>query len=354
MYSPGTRWRRDAGKGWGEGAGSFGVEWRGSVRRGFTLVEVLVTCAILSLVGILTFTIVSQATSLWSGRRASVVAFEGARAGFEYLTRHLEQATLGTYWDYDDPQNPKRYQRRSELHFLIGNAAAITGNEANVTRAIFFQAPLGFTGQRGDGMPKDYRPLQDILNAVGFYVHFGPQEHLPGFVQNMVPERYRFRLMHFREPSEKLSLYARRKADGSPELSWLRDNLAAHSLPITENVVALVFRAKYPDGAAEAEAYEYDSANESHSATHHQLPPVVTVTMVVIDEASAARLQAHYGSTPPDLQIDDLFDGSGKIPSGRYDSDLQRLEEKLKECSVPLNYRIFSADVALRGARWSR
>jgi uncharacterized protein (TIGR02599 family) len=317
-------------------------------------VEVLVTCVILSLVGVLTFTIVSQATSLWSGRRASVTAFEGARAGFEYLTRHLEQATLGTYWDYDDPEKPTRYQRRSELHFLMGNAAALTGSVQNVGQAIFFQAPLGFTSQRSEGGARDYRSLHDMLNAVGFYVHFGPQVNLPDFLQNVLPERYRFRLMHFREPSEKLSLYAIRQADGSPDLSWVRDNLAAHSLPIAENVVALIFRVKYPEGAGEAEAFAYDSAGESNPATHHQLPPVVTVTMAVIDEASASRLQARFGSERPDLQIDDLFDESGKIPSGKYDSDLRLLEETLRECSVPLNYRIFSADVALRGARWSR
>ncbi len=307
------------------------------------------------MIGALTFAIVNQASAVWMRSRASLVAFEGARVGFEYLTRQLQQATLGTYWDYDDPQQPTRYQRRSELHFLMGNAGTITGAGNALSQAVFFQAPLGFTRQRGESGGKDYRPLRSILSAVGFYVQFGSQQDLPPFLKDTLPERYRFRLMYFREPSEKLSLYAERNTDGSPSPSWLRGNLEEYSSPIAENVVALIFRAKYPNGSqGTAESYQYDSAFKDGSATYNQLPPVITITMVVIDEASAVRLQALNGSSLPDLKIDSLFSESGEIPDGKYKSDLQVLEERLQQSSIPLNYRIFSADVAVRGAKWSR
>jgi uncharacterized protein (TIGR02599 family) len=97
----------------------------------------------------------------------------------------------------------------------------------------------------------------------------------------------------------------------------------------------------------------------------NQLPPVVQIAMIAIDEASAQRLETlNPGQT--DLGLPDLFtstSGAGgkmftdstKLTSSSTPpvvGDLEQLEQKLVQ--KKLSYRIFSSNVALKGAKWSR
>ncbi len=82
---------------------------------------------------------------------------------------------------------------------------------------------------------------------------------------------------------------------------------------LAENIVALVFIPKLPPkedetGGLLAPNYSYDSTvnkpDEPNINPKNQLPPVVGVVMVAIDEESAAKLAAK-GVT--DLGVKDLF-----------------------------------------------
>ena len=81
---------------------------------GFTLVEVLVSMAVLALILGLLLGITSHTQKTWLRSQANGEQFQSARAGFERLSRHLSQAILNTYWDYERDQTtgfPTRYIR---------------------------------------------------------------------------------------------------------------------------------------------------------------------------------------------------------------------------------------------------
>jgi uncharacterized protein (TIGR02599 family) len=95
----------------------------------------------------------------------------------------------------------------------------------------------------------------------------------------------------------------------------------------------------------------------------HQLPPIVSVTMVAIDERSAERLcdsnhlpQGGSGSaTQSDammgLSYSGLFHNSANL-EGANTGDLWSLEQMLVQQKV--TYRVFTTNVTIRGAKWSR
>ncbi|MEI6399173.1 MAG: hypothetical protein WCO71_10415, partial [Pseudomonadota bacterium] len=131
-------------------------------RRAFTLVELVVSCALIVAILGLLLTLVDQTRRVVSSTTARVAQFQAARAGFDAMTRNLSQATLNTYWDLDlDPAtgNPNGYRRQSDLHFVIRKAAQTLpenqffgatdteGKDETIypTHTIFFQAPIGNT-----------------------------------------------------------------------------------------------------------------------------------------------------------------------------------------------------------------
>ena len=76
--------------------------------------------------------------------------------------------------------------------------------------------------------------------------------------------------------------------------------------------------------------------------------------MVAVDEASYNRVQAG-SSSMPDFGLNDLFKTVGDTadPSVTgYAADLRKLQDKLK--AEGLNYRIFTTNVSLKTAKWSR
>ena len=91
----------------------------------------------------------------------------------------------------------------------------------------------------------------------------------------------------------------------------------------------------------------------------NQLPPIVTVAMLAIDERSAQRWATINGTAMPDLDTaENLFTDSTKLfddpttTDTAGDGDLDKLQTFLTK--QKLTYRLFSANVAIRGAKWSR
>lgn len=378
--------------------------------KGFTLTELLVAVAVfLIIVGIvLQFT--EQTGRIWRGATAKIQAFQEARAGFDAATRLLSQAMLNTYFDYYDSDNkprsritegltdsqgraaleafvPVTYDRVSELHFISGQAGTLLQGVplTTQTHAVFFQAPRGYSDS------DSYEGLDNALNASGYFLQFDDgAASVPDFIKNApgFQPRYRFRMMEMTQATENLGVYSDPSQNG-----WFVDSAAASSRVIAENVIALVLLPKLADrqddpagagkGVSLAPRYNYNSRIPLNAASdpdwpdfppdrftahptggastpatrHHQLPPLVHMVMVVIDEASAARLQGDSQTVPPaiDLSKTNLFTDASKLKE-----DIQAVEDicnakpgNLTGNTQKLTYRVFSTDIIMRQAKWS-
>ena len=333
----------------------------------FSLVELLVASALLlTIVGILV-TMVNMTTFLWNSTTGGVQDFQRARQAFDILTTRLSQATLNTYWDYRHDANgdPVEYVRQSELRFINDQAATLTGTTTSIHpgKAVFFQAPGGTCLSGSLALP-------GALSTWGYFVEYGSDSsYLPDFFAGKIPERYRFRLIELMEPSDQLTIYNYTSGivNNQPKnltytgWEWFTTPLAAvpsRKRIVAENVVALVLLPKLSPNENTpgntlpllAPKYKYDSSPLAVSGTNalldptNQLPPLVDVSMIVVDERSVARQS--WTSTPPDLGFDKLF-----LDATQQAYDLNTLEAGLRK--LGLHPRRFTVTVAIRGAKWS-
>ncbi len=325
-------------------------------RRGFTLVELLVSMSILSVMLLMLSQLLSQVQQTWNYSEGRVSQFREARVAFDIITKNLSQATLNTYWDYEygDDNMVESYKRQSELHFLTVEGKSLGGTSAGeiTGHAIFFQAPLGFSNA--------YRNLNNLFNARGYYLLFGDDRRFkPSIVQS--EPKYRFRLMEYRPPSEENFIYIdgdeERQADKPVKYTeWFRHDLDKFSIPLAENVVGLIIsprdtleetgEARRDTYSRIARDYVFDSNEHTDPRFVQQVPPLVRVTMVVIDEPAAIRLEAEGGNSMPVLVPNNLF-----RDTSRFDDDVELLKEQLSERNI--NHKVFSTMVALRSSKWS-
>jgi uncharacterized protein (TIGR02599 family) len=353
---------------------------------------------------------------IWQSSTSRIQTFQEARAGFEAMTRKLSQATLNTYYDYYNASDiprcqvtgtanlaafvPTTYDRYSEMQFISGQANAFalqssTGGILTQTHAVFFQAPLGYS--------VSYQLIDNAINACGYFLQFGPADTVPPPVldaqqaTNSYKPRYRFRLMEMTQPTEQLAVYS----GGYTGSSWFVQNAAKNnnSRVIAENVIALVLLPKLPNsqddpnnpvghGASLAPNYNYNSrvplgaaapdpgwpgasppfpgdsftayslvGGTSGGTRHAQIPPMMHLVMIAIDEISAARLQGGSTTVPPgiDLTKTTLFTDATMMAQ-----DIQSVEDICNAKAgnptnnkVRLTYRVFSSDIIMRDAKWS-
>jgi uncharacterized protein (TIGR02599 family) len=110
--------------------------------------------------------------------------------------------------------------------------------------------------------------------------------------------------------------------------------------------------------------YSYDTRRdtvETNTAPYqqleqNQLPPMMQVTMVAIDEPSAIRLAAKYGTASPNLIVNaGNYGPNTSTPlftqTANYAADLQQLTAYL--ASIHVNYRVFTAQVPMFNAKWT-
>lgn len=356
-------------------------------------------------VGVLMLILVQTTTStsnLWRGTTDKIKSFQNARSAFESITQTLSQATLNTYYEYYNASGsryagqasfvPAIIDRASELHFVsapsskllagINRAGTVPGSYSSLSpgHAIFFQSPLGYSRDPDASVAN----LDNMLNSIGYFVEFGSdQDFLPSFLSSSVKPRYRYRLMQLLQPSEEMAVYKENwlgRANGT-KASWFSTPLG---LPLTgtggvrpasvlgDNILFLVLRPKRSDKEFDAANpkpqpiapdYTYDSrplatilpSQYPNFPSRHQLPPIVAVTLVAIDEASAVRLENRFGTTPPlqALGLNNLFQSEAdtNVPS-QYHIDLENLKSVLTENKV--NFRIFETEVMLRSSKWTK
>jgi uncharacterized protein (TIGR02599 family) len=387
----------------------FSVRKRSALARlpgAFTLVEMMVSLAVLTIMMLVLAQITSSTSKIWQGTNDKISAFQNARAAFETMTQTLSQATLNTYYDYFDSNGarntpamsaaaaalytPSMYDRYSELHFISGPAKTLlqgvtridsTGSSSYPAitsgHAIFFQAPLGYTKEN------DAKNLDNTLNAVGYFVEFGTdKDFMPPLISSKVSPRYRYRLVQLMQPAEKLSVYSENwgsRTKGT-KANWFKTPMdlqiaAADPRPtqiLADNIIMMIIRPKYsdleyanasPKPTPIASNYIYDSqpkavippAQIPTYPTRYQLPPLVGVTLVAIDETSAIRLQDKYQTKAPLVEwgLTTLFQTTAdtNLPAD-YEKDLETLKDKL--VAEKVNYRIFDTELIIRSSKWTQ
>jgi uncharacterized protein (TIGR02599 family) len=357
---------------------------------GFTFVELLASSTLIVLLMLVLVSMTDATTKTWQYTNRKIEQFQSARVGFESMTRRLSQATLNTYWEVETQTTgngagattvPRSYVRRSELRFISGPMSALMGRDQGCpTHGTFFQAPIGFAENR----PR-YGGLTNLLNTWGYFVEVGEEgAPVPTPLVKEVKPKWRSRLKEFMEPSERLGVY-RGTVDadtgfvvpmtGGVNRTWFQDSMTAATRPVrtlAENVVALVLLPQLSSGDVAAQSgkvlapgYLYDSTAEDPDEDinpHHQLPPIVQVIMVAIDEDSARRLNERApGSLDFGLDLSQLFKDPTLLLQGGASGggggatalgDLEKLESILTAKKV--NYRIFNSNVIIRGAKWGR
>lgn len=329
---------------------------------GFNLVELMVSITLLALLSLLLAAVVNSTTKTTQYTTGKLEQFRNARNAFDFMTRRLSQTTLNTYLDYDYPNGnsslpPNSYARQSDLRFLSGNAESLLGSSVKrPTHAIFFQSPLGYVDDTGN-----FGGLQSLINTCGYYLEFNKDTKADflSALKNPPQDRYRYRLMEFLEPANKLALYGFTSGNKSyVGRDWFLQKMNLSSPPVhvlAENIIALVLLPRMStlqdsSGTKLAPNYLYDSSTTSSSDpavnSKNQLPPVLMVTLVAIDEVSAKRMA--NGSSPPgfDSMLQTLF-----TDASQYASDLNTLQTTLGNQKI--NHRIFTGNISLRSSRWT-
>ena len=331
---------------------------------GFTLIEMLVSIVILGMIMAIILSMTQQTSNLWKNTSGKIEGFRNVRNVFDAMTRIIGQATLNTYYDYQDASGnwvggasstaPATYARRSDLHFICGQGNTLLGTSSTltpVTHAVFFQSPLGWS--------TTYTAQQRLLNACGFYVAYGPDPNVPSFLSGLAP-RYRYRLMEFLQPSEKLQVY--QTATGN---TWFTQPISgsydtASNYVLAENVIALVIWPKLSGGDQTIAGttglttdYTYDTRKAGVTSTN-QLPPVVQVSIVTIDEASAI----HLGNTssPPNAAVGltpTIFTSSTYPSAGQNQLQIDLAQMETTLTASHLNFRVYQTEVAIGGAKWT-
>ncbi len=332
-------------------------------RLAFTLIELLAAMAVLIVLLGIIVAVTNSVSATMRRATAGIDALAGARAGFDTLNRSLSQATLNTYWEYDNPLAPTVYLRQSDLQFLVRP-------NGNYGQQIFFAAPETYSADAG------LRSTRGLLNACSAFVSYGSSAPFqPSAVGNA---KFRYRLMFGIQPTEQLSIFNKPiRAAGQAEsayraavqgywdsAAWTTPINATSTTglvsPLAENVIALIVwprlsSAEDPSGEelTPSGKFLYDSQDDALQVpqiiTANQLPPLIQVTMIAISEGSAARLDTGTSSPPADIESA----LTGKFTNvADYQQDLEDVTKALADKKI--EFKIFTTAVPLRESKWSR
>ncbi len=195
-------------------------------RQGFTLVELLVSTALIASIMVMLLSTVDQTHRVWKRQQTKTAQFQAARSAFEIVARRLSQATLNTYWKAHESdllvENANfRFRRQSDLQFVSGPTKRFFSKLQNMNvpvdenypgHALFFTAPIGYTATLDNDKLRKFRMLDSSLAAFGYFVEFGDDPSLPNALRQgnpPYPSQFRYRLMEMTVPTEKFNIHAR-------------------------------------------------------------------------------------------------------------------------------------------------
>jgi uncharacterized protein (TIGR02599 family) len=319
--------------------------------RGFTLLEVLITLAILLVILVAVMQFMTDVDQGW--KSAAADPFAEAQDAFETMAKNLASATLAPYQDYADSSGafrtsaafvPDHLARRSDLDFVCGPGAGANGLLKSSGRTtsgsgVFFLAPNGYTQTYA------HTGMEHLLNAMGYFVEFGDDDDAPGFVL-LQTHSWRWRLKQILQPAESLQIFAT-----ATSADWIQRVVPpGASIPVlAENVVTLIVlpeRAAGDSGTALAPVFSYDSRDAGDPLMLHQLPPRLWLVLVAIDPTTAQRLADQNGSNPPQLVSAKLFQQAAQL-----NGDLANLDNTLT--AQKISHRIFQREILLPSSTWS-
>lgn len=330
----------------------------------FTLVELLAATAVfIVLLGII-LAVTNSISATIRHATSGIEAQSASRTGFDLMNRYLSQATLNPYWDYDNPLAPTVYLRQSDLQFIIRQ----NKQKASYGQEVYFVTPEAYSKD------STLRATRGLMNACSAFVRFGSSKDFqPSGVGN---EKFRYRLMFGLQPTEDLSVFNKPARTSNQTESAYRAaiqqywNAAAWLTPISDsdskpavtplidNVIALIVwprlsSAEDATGQELTTDYSYNSQDNAMTIpqpiTANQLPPVVDITMIVISEASAARLDR--GSSTAPQEIESAL--AGKFTQvEKYQDDIAQVSKALSDNGI--EFKIFSTALPLRESKWSR
>ena len=185
--------------------------------------------------------------------------------------------------------------------------------------------------------------------------------------------------MEFRPPAESNQVFQDgqdERAAGEPQVfdQWYKQalgvgdgNFESHLNPLAENIIALIVspRDSLEDPTSTrgetfskiAPNYDYNSnyqdtggaAADEFSAYSQQVPPLVRLTVVAMDETSAVRNDNGAGEpTAIETALGGLF-----LKTEDYTRDVETLSSRLNADDTKVNHKVFSSLVMLRSAKWS-
>ena len=349
---------------------------------GLSLLELLIAMSIFSLVASLLIAALATTQETWARTRERIGQFREARTAFEIAGQRISAATVNPYWGYDDPEAPTEYQRQSELHFVTGPSEILLGSDPlSPGHSLFFQAPFGFGGSDAGslGGGEIYDGIENGMNAWGYYVEFNSDADedynmRPEFL-NQGPaerkERARFRLMEFRLPSEKLTLFEQDEkgrplfpnfSDKERIYEWFADSdrRKLNSYPVAENILVFGIRPRVPGLSPNefsiAPAYHYDSrlfqwrkeSSELTRTSRHQIPPVVDLFVVALEEPSFARYYDREGIAAVEALAEFVRQRFRKAEL--LEQDLEEVENHLN--GLGIQNRVFQTSIAIRAGKW--
>jgi uncharacterized protein (TIGR02599 family) len=342
-----------------------GESGRASPSAAFSLIELLISLAVLSVLVVLAASLIGAIQDVWKRSSARTEQFRSARQALETISSRLSQATLNPYWVVQTNSSGVRYERQSDLRFLTGQAPTLTAL-AQPGGALFFQAPTGYSANSTSR-------LDAALNTWGYFVEYGSDAGFrPAFLTTAgLPARNRFRLMEFLDPSDELqvfkntsgnSTYTGREWFSTPLTKLKTDGTPKNRRVLAENIVAVVVlpRLSSMEDSSVGQVdlspqFSYDSTSTNavpitdsrnklvQHIIRHQLPPIVDIAVVAIDEQSARRIT--WGSSPPVFGTN-LFQNSANM-----DADLEELRKNIT--AQGLSARVFRTSVPISAARWS-
>jgi len=302
----------------------------------------------------------------------------------------LGQTTLNPYLDYYDVNwnrrsssltnllafVPSHYGRASDLHFYSGPATNALGTPAGSQQGhgIFFFAPLGYSNNTAA-----YADVPSLLNAIGYYVEWGSDlNYRPALLGSSFPQKYRYRLIENILPTQNFTYYTAFTTSPSTYANymvWINTGLENNTSTsgkniLADNVIALIVRPEMSQQDATTvfgsganpwnltTNYLYDSrtlvgeqrpaisTSNPSALWYAQLPPLLRVVMVAVDEPSARRLTT--GTTPPAaFQLNSTWFQN----PANLDADLNSLSQQLSGAHV--SFQIFNQLIPIRGAEFS-
>lgn len=278
-----------------------------SSQRGFTLLEILVSIAILAGMVVLLASVAHQVGNAWQRVEGENQRREAARTLLHFLARELQAISKPV------PTAPGA-ANAANLQLLVNLPASVSDPDAIPPallspHAIFYQAPVAQNTSRGN------------IAAVGYFVRWDtsqPSKALPRlcrfFVEPANTANYLIYTPNGNWPSVASTVAP---AVAPTYQGWLSDNvialwvrcLDASGRPITQNATGETLNSGY--GFDSRQGYRDPATAAVHPAP--ALPPCIEIALVVVDSRTASNIKTPIVPTvtaPADFSKDASTPGS--------------------------------------------